>query len=449
MLLVSILAFALAIALLVGVHEYGHYIVARRCGVRVLRFSIGFGKVLWSRTSARTGTEWAVSAIPLGGYVKMLDRREARGAIDPQDLPHEFTGKPLGQRAAIVAAGPIVNLLAAVALFAAMFVIGEPGVRPLLGAVAPDSPAAEAGLLPGDEIVAAAGRPVRTWTDFVIRALDADRAGESALALAVRAADGAERAGRIALGPDLLQDEDLLGQLGLTPRRATDAPVVGSVLPGGPGAAAGLAPGDRIARIDGAATPSWSAVQERVRAAPGAAARIDIVRDGAELILSAQLGEDGGAGVLGITAWSDPELARTLRVTVRHSLADSLALGAQRTWDFGLATLHLVWEMLTGGATARHVTGPVGIAEYAGASLLGGAGSFLALLALLSVSLGVLNLLPIPMLDGGHLMYYLIEFLTRRPVPARLEAIGQAVGMVALAGLMALALGNDILRLLF
>ena len=441
---ISLLAFLLAIGVLVSVHELGHYWVARACGVYVLRFSIGFGRPLWRRES-RSGTEWVVAALPFGGYVKMLDCREFE--VPEKYHRYEFTHRPLAQRAAIVAAGPAINLLLAAVLYALVFMLGETGLRPLVGDVAPDTPAAAAGLAPGDEVLAVDGAPVAAWQDIVLPLLSNGLEEDGRLTLTVRRADGRLHDATLDVA-GLLKTTDVLARLGLEPVRPTHAPVLGRVTAASPAQAAGLRAGDRIRALDGAPVASWPEFARALRARPGRAVTIDYERDGRSLQTTARLADADGEGRLGAAPWADPELAQRLRVRVSRPFGESLLLGVERAWDYGVVTVRLLGSMVVGDATTRNLSGPIGIAEFAGASLRNGLVAFLGLLALLSLSLGILNLLPVPLLDGGHLLYLLAEFLTRRPVPARVERIGQRVGLAMLAALLGLALYNDLLRLL-
>lgn len=441
---ISLLAFLLAIGVLVSVHELGHYWAARACGVYVLRFSIGFGRPLWRRES-RSGTEWVVAALPFGGYVKMLDCREFE--VPEKYHRYEFTHRPLAQRAAIVAAGPAINLLLAAVLYALVFMLGESGLRPLVGDVSPDTPAAAAGLEPGDEVLAVDGAPVAAWQDIVLPLLSRGLEDDGRLELTVwREGAGLRDAPLDVSG--LLKTTDLLAMLGLEPMRPTHAPVVGRVTAGSPAQAADLRAGDRIRALDGAPVASWPEFARALRARPGRTVALGYERDGRPLQATVRLDDADGEGRLGVAPWTDPALAERLRVRVSRPFGESLLLGVERAWDYGIVTVRLLGSMLVGDATTRNLSGPIGIAEFAGASLRHGLAAFLGLLALLSLSLGILNLLPVPLLDGGHLLYLLAEFLTRRPVPARVERIGQRVGIAMLAALMGLALYNDLLRLL-
>ena len=448
--LVSLAAFLAAIAVLVTFHEFGHYWVARRCNVRVLRFSVGFGRPLWRRVSPRTGTEWVISALPFGGYVKMLDKRES-GDIPEEQRDVEFTAKPLYQRVAIIAAGPLFNLLLAFLLYSLVFMTGETGRRPLVGHVVEGSPAAAAGLLPGDELLSVGGQPIRTWQAFIVPLLDSGL-GDGVIAMEVRRKDGSMAYPVIDAGPGLLKNENVFGALGMSPLRPTSTSVIGAVLDGTPAAAAGLRGGDRIVRLDETPVATWEGMSEYVRARPGQAVAVEFERDGQhvreEIRIEAAEVSGVAVGRIGVTPYLDPELAERLSVVVRHPVGESLVLGAERTWDFSVLTVRLIGQLLVGGASIKNISGPVGIAEFAGTSAMIGLAAFLSMLALLSVSLGILNLLPIPILDGGHLLYCLAEALTGRPVPPQVEAIGQRLGVAMLAALMGLALYNDLARLL-
>lgn len=448
--LISLAAFLAAIAVLVAFHEFGHYWVARRCGVKVLRFSVGFGRPLYCHVSPRTGTEWVVSALPFGGYVKMLDKREA-GDIPKEQHDVEFTGKPLYQRAAIIVAGPAFNLLLAFLLYSLVFMVGETGRRPLVGHVAEGSPAALAGLQTGDEILSVGGRPIRSWQAFVVPLLDSGL-GDGVIAMEVLREEGGVAYPVIDAGPGLLKNEDVFGALGLHPLRSISMPVVGAVLAGTPAEAAGLREGDRVVRIAGSSVATWEGMTEHIRARPGQAVAIELERDGRrmrqEIRVEAVDVSGTPVGRIGVVPYRDAALAERLSVVVRHPVGESLVRGAERTWDFSVLTVRLIGQLIVGGASVKNISGPVGIAEFAGMSAMIGFAAFMSMLALLSVSLGILNLLPIPILDGGHLLYCLVEALTGRPVSPAVEAAGQRLGVAMLAALMGLALYNDLARLM-
>lgn len=446
--LVSIAAFLLAISVLVAFHEYGHYWVARRYGVRVLRFSVGFGRPLLRYVSPSSRTEWVVAAWPLGGYVKMLDRR------DGDDIPEalmaeEFSSRPWHQRMAIIAAGPLANLLLAFLIYTFVFVTGEVGRRPLIGHVTAGMPAAAADVRTGDEILAVDGHPIATWQESLTLLLGSAMR-DGTVPLEVRRDDGSLAYPTLRV-EGILENEDIFATLGMQPLRAISAPIVGETMAESPAAAAGLQPGDRILSLDGVPVAAWAGLTEYIRARPGQLLELELERDGQRLRRSVRTQAAGPAeaphGRLGILPYWDAALAERLRIEVSYPLGQSLKLGAERTWDISVLTVRVIGELLTGGASLRNISGPVGIAEFAGNSALLGVAAFLSMLALLSVSLGILNLLPVPVLDGGGLVFCAIEAVTRRPLPPQVEHVGQRVGMVMLVALMSLALYNDVARL--
>ncbi len=447
---ISILAFLLAISILVAFHEYGHYWVARRCGVAVLRFSIGFGRPLLRYVSPHTGTEWVLAAWPLGGYVKMVDRRESPN-ISERLMAYEFSTKPVSQRMAIIAAGPAANLLLAFLIYSLTFMIGDVGRRPLVGYVPDGTPAAVAGLQSGDEVLSIAGEPIVSWQAGVVPLLDAAM-NESVIPLEVRRTNG-DLAVVTLQAERILENEDMLGTLGLFPLRATSQPIIGQVVEDSPAAAAGLQAGDRVVNLNNRTMETWEGIAEYIRARPGQVMVLEVERDGQRMVKVAQadtveMSNDAApVGRLGIVAYEDPELKEYLRVETRYPILQSLGLGLEQTWQMTVLTIQVIGELITGGASLRNISGPVGIAEFAGASALVGLAAFLSMLALLSVSLGVLNLLPVPILDGGGLVFCMVEAVTGKPLSPRVEAIGQRVGLLMLAALMGLALYNDLLRL--
>ena len=449
--LISIAAFLIAISILISFHEFGHYWVARRCGVCVLRFSVGFGRPLCSYISSRTGTEWVLARWPLGGYVQMLDKRNMETEIEPELLSYEFTNKPLYQRALIILAGPVFNFILAILLYAMVFWIGDTGSRPVVGHVQQESPAAEAGLTVGDEVLDVNGVPVLSWTDVIVPLLDSGIEG-GVIDFRVRTKDGLERQREIRPDPGLLKNENVLVGLGFGPMRATSAPIIGAVESGSAADTAGLQAGDRVLRFSSQPVASWQALVEEVRAHGGQRVWLDMERNG-QLISRGVLidsVEEGGVetGRLGVAPYVDEALREELRITVRRPLGQSLILGVERTWDYSVLTLQILGRLVIGEASFMTVSGPVGIAAYAGSSAMNGFTSFLSMMALLSLSLGILNLLPIPILDGGHLVWCAVEAVTRRPVAEKVEAFAQRLGLVLLSALMLLALYNDIIRLM-
>ncbi|MBI3150050.1 MAG: RIP metalloprotease RseP [Betaproteobacteria bacterium] len=445
----SAFGFLLSVGLLVLFHELGHYLVARWCGVKVLRFSVGFGRVLASRRHGPDQTEWVISAIPLGGYVKMLDERE--GEVAPEEAPRAFNRQHLGKRFAIVLAGPVANLGLAVLLYTVIFANGVEGLRPVLEAPPAGSIAQRSDLQRGDEIHRVAGSRVQTWQDLRWRVLQAS--GSESLVL------GLDRGGSTLdrqLDLRSLKREDweadFLGALGLHSFRPRLDAVIGELLEGKPAARAGMRPGDRVLAINGDALPDWEAVARYINARPDAELVFQVERAGVarEIVVRSESLTQGErrVGRVGISPRVDPATVAHLRVTAQYSTAESFAQAVAKTWDLSIFTLKMLKRIVFGEASLKNISGPLTMADFAGQSVAAGWIVFVGYLALISVSLGVLNLLPIPLLDGGHLMYYTAELVTGRPVSDRVADIGQRIGIAMLLLLMSLALYNDFNHLL-
>jgi len=448
--LVSVPAFIVAIGVLVAVHEYGHFWVARRMGVKVLRYSIGFGSRLWGFTSRKSGTEYWLSAIPLGGYVKMLDEREA--PVAERDLPYAFNRKHPARRIAIVAAGPGVNFLFAIAAYWLVFMIGVSGIKPIIGPVDQGSLAAEAGLQAQDEIVAVAGKQTPNWQDLRLALIERGLDGES-VTLTVADQRGQERSVPLDMRGVPADPEQLFDRLGLAPYQPPATPRIAGVLGDSAAARAGLQTGDQVSAIDGRPLDSPQVLVERVQARPGERVILTVNRDGDRQDIPVTLAaaeNDAGdrIGRLGAQIGVDAQAWENMRTVRQLGPLAATPAALAKTWELSALTVRLMGRMVTGEVSWRNVSGPIQIANYAGQSASMGLEAFLGFLALVSVSLAVLNLLPIPVLDGGHLLYYSIEWIRGRPLSEAVQVAGQQAGMVALLMLMTLAFYNDILRLL-
>jgi regulator of sigma E protease len=450
-LLHTIASFVVALGVLIVVHELGHYLVARWAGVKVLRFCVGFGRPLWSKRFGRDQTEWAIAAIPLGGYVKMVDERE--GAVAPEDVPRAFNRQTVGKRFLIVLAGPVANFLLAIALYWGLFVGGVQEMKPVVGTPPQGTLAAAAGLRAGDLVTHVDGQPVQSWQEVRWKVLHAslDRR-----AVGLEVIDARNRIERRVLDLTGVSGEqiegDLMSGLGLRPYRPDVAPVIGKVTPGSAAERGGLRAGDRVSHVDGEPVPTWDAFVARVRPAAGRSLRFDVERDGRTLVIEitpepvAQNGER--IGRIGAAPRVDPEGMKPYLIEIRHGPGEALGLAVSKTWEMSVFSLRMLGRMLTGEVSWKNLSGPVTIADYAGQSAQLGLTPYLAFLALISISLGVLNLLPIPLLDGGHLMYYAVEVVKGSPLSERAMELGQRVGLALLLCLMAFAFYNDINRLL-
>jgi regulator of sigma E protease len=443
----KLVAFLVVLGVLITFHELGHFWVARLCRVKVLRFSIGFGRIVWSRRFGPDRTEWALSAVPLGGYVKMADERE--GDVAPEDRARAFNRQSLPKRMAIVAAGPIANLLLAVLLFAATFVAGVPGQRAILASPPPDSPAAMAGVRDGDRVLAVDGRDVASWQDLRWRLLEVS--GNPDAALTIEQPDGSVVTRVLSLATIAPADWEgsFMPMLGL--KADLGAPIIDQVLPGKPAERAGLQAGDRILAIDGEPVSSPADVAARTNAKPGQQVTYRIARGERtfDTTLTTDVTEQAGkrVGVAGVRLKVDPEIAKARAVTVRYGPLAALGHGAKKTWELSIFTVKMLGRILVGDASLKNISGPITLADFAGQSAQAGLLVFIGYLALISISLGVLNLLPVPLLDGGHLLYYFAELIKGSPVSDRAFEVGQRIGMAVLAVLMALALFNDLSRL--
>jgi regulator of sigma E protease len=446
-------AFVVAIGVLVSVHEFGHFWVARRLGFKVLRFSIGFGKPLvrWQGRGPDY-TEYWLSAVPLGGYVKMLDEREA--PVAEAESHRAFNRRPVWQRTLVLLAGPGFNFLFAIVAYWAMFVTGVPGMRPVIGAVEPGSLAAQAGLVPDDEIEAVDGRSAGTWEHATLELFDALLSG-GRIDLSVRDPSGDLR--HVALDvrgheSELTEPDALFPGLGIRPG-APLPPVIESVTEGSPAQQAGLKGGDRVVSAAGEQIRSWEQWVGFVRARPGQTVQVKIARGGDELTLPLAIGtvteKDKTFGRIGATPRVElpPAVVERLRAETRYGVFEALPRAAQKTWEMTALTVRMLVHMVTGEVSIRNVSGPLTIAAYAGESAHAGSSAFLSFLAVVSLSLGILNLLPVPLLDGGQIAYQLAEGLKGSPLSERAMAVGQQVGVFFLIVLMSFVFYNDLSRI--
>ena len=453
----TIVAFIVALGVLIVVHEYGHYIVARLCGVKVLRFSVGFGRALLTRRVGPDRTEWVIAAIPFGGYVKMLDERE--GAVAPAELGRAFNRQSVWKRFAIVVAGPVFNFVFAVLVYAGLFMYGLPEARPVLGNPPANTVAAMAGLRAGETVRAIDGDPITTWQELRWRVLQAAIQRES---VNLETIDDRGHIEMTTLDlrrfPAADVESDVLERVGLRLYRPALPPVLGQIVPGGAAERAGLASNDRIVRVDGAPMDTWETFVNAVRAHPGTRMVLTIERGATaeragaersiEVVPDVVSANGARIGRIGAGPRQPEGYAEKLLIRVQYGPFASLGRGVTKTWDISAFSLKMLGKMLIGEVSWRHLSGPVTIADYAGQSASLGWISYLTFLALISISLGVLNLLPIPLLDGGHLMYYAIEIAKGRPVSERFMELGQRVGLALLLVMMAFAFYNDLNRLI-
>ncbi len=446
-----LIPFAVALGVLILVHELGHYLVARWCGVKVLRFSIGFGRPLLVRKAGRDGTEWALSAFPLGGYVKMLDERE--GEVPPEELHRAFNRKSVWRRFAIVAAGPLANFLLAIAVYWGVFVAGTEELRPRLAIAGENSPAVAAGIVEGDLVGMVDGEEVRSWQELrwalLRHALESRKVELHVTTLeelpAVRVLD---------LTGLPIDDggEDLITRMGLKPWRPAIPPIIGKLVAGAAADRAGLRVGDEVLRIDGAAISSWTDLVGKIREAGGKSVALDVVREGRQLQFEVvpELANENGQqiGRIGVAVAEPVHGGLSMFAVVSYGPMQGLVKAISQTWETSVLSLKMMGRMLTGEVSWKNLSGPVTIADYAGQTAQLGLSHYLKFVALISISLGVLNLLPIPVLDGGHLLYYVVEIIKGGPIPERIMEIGQQIGLALLAMLMAFAFYNDINRLI-
>lgn len=449
----SIFFFIVAIGVLVTFHEFGHYWVARKAGVKVLRFSIGFGRPLytWRRNVDGDEIEYVIAAIPLGGYVKMLDERE--GPVSEKELDRAFSNQPVIRRALIVFAGPAFNFILAICLYWVTFMMGTTVDRPFVGQLEPNTMAAQAGFHVKDEVLSVEGDDVNSWNEFRLAVLDHGLNGGDLL-IQVKTASGKDVTRVLPLGETKLLegDGDIFDRIGFQQWWPQIKPQIGGVMESGAAASAGLEKGDVVLTVDGHRITDWLDLVELIRKKPNQPMNFTIDRDGEEIekvvIPQSREVDDQIQGYIGAYQHIPDEVRDELIRHIEYTPVDALSKAFVKTYDMSALTLRVLWKMVAGEASLSNISGPITIATYAGVTASIGLVAFFSFLAVISVSLGVLNLLPIPMLDGGHLFYYLIEVIKGSPVSEAFELRGQQVGMAILALLMSVAIFNDISRLL-
>ena len=444
----NLAAFIIALGVLITVHEFGHFWVARRCGVRVERFSIGFGKALWRRTD-KSGTEYVIAMIPLGGYVKMLDERAE--PVAPELRHYAFNNKTVGQRAAIIAAGPIANFLFAIFAYWLVFIIGVPGVRPVIGEITPNSIAAQAQIQPGTELKAVDGIETPDWD--AVRLQLVSKIGDEHTTLSVAQFGSNQRQDKTldlrhwTFEPD---KEDPVSSLGMRPRGPQIEPVLSEVQVNSAASKAGLQAGDRIVKVNGQSLTQWMTFVTLVRDNPDTPLALDIERQGSSLSLtltpdSKQVNgkAEGFAGVVPKVI-PLPDEYKTVR---QYGPFSAILEASDKTWQLMKLTVSMLGKLITGDVKLNNLSGPISIAQGAGMSAEFGIIYYLMFLALISVNLGIINLFPLPVLDGGHLLFLAIEKLKGGPVSERVQDFSYRIGSILLVFLMGLALFNDFSRL--
>ncbi|MDJ0880145.1 MAG: RIP metalloprotease RseP [Gammaproteobacteria bacterium] len=449
----SVLAFIAAIGILVTIHEFGHYWVARKCGVKVLRFSVGFGKPIWMKKAGVDQTEYALAAIPLGGYVKMLDERE--GEVADEDLPRAFNRQSVSKRFAIVFAGPAFNFIFAIIAYTFMYMSGVSGLKPIIGEVINPSPAYSAGIQKKDLILTINGISTPSWEKARLTLLQ-ESVDQSRLNISLQGADLQIREANIDTQQlSVLQDDqtDILEQIGLSVWRPDIPPQIDEVVVGGAAAAAGMQAGDIIISVEGQSIINVRQWVDIIRANPLNTLEVVVMRNGAKTRLDIQPREKtaegetfGFIGVKNVVIIPE-DMRQQLRVVEQYNFFGAGLEALNKTWQMSVLTLKVLGKLVIGEASFKNLSGPITIAKYAGLSARIGLEQFFSFLAIISISLGVLNLLPIPMLDGGHLLYYLVEILKGSPVSETVESVGQRIGLAVLLMLMTIAIYNDILRL--
>lgn len=447
----TLAAFIIALGVLITFHEFGHYLVARWSGVKVLRFSVGFGRPLFRKRLGKDQTEWVIAAIPLGGYVKMLDERE--GKVMPEDLPRSFNQQPVSRRFAIVAAGPIANFLLAILLYWLLFILGVSGIKPILGPVVPATPAAFASFEAGETIVEIDNEPVASWQEmhWKLLTLALDKSPEVKVETVNEKGEIAQRYLDLSsLSADEL-DSDFISKIGLHVYQPIIKPVIAQVIDNEAGHRAGLMEGDEIYAVNGEEIVDWKELVDVIRSSPGQPVSMEILRDNDFILITVTPDvamEDGNQiGKVGIAPQVNYAELENLLVTVSYPVGVAVIKAIDKTWETTILTFQMLGKMIIGDVSWKNISGPISIADYAGQTAQMGFAAYIGFLALISISLAVLNLLPIPVLDGGHLMYYLIEIIRGAPLSEKAMMIGQQIGMAMLFTLIIFAIYNDIHRL--